>query len=125
MSARKAGGIFRADSISDSVIAYSHYLGSITALMGVVTVTEDEKLAHSLKLRFGLAPYEPTAVQLAGIKAAIQRVKDRGRSPTHADWGDAVRENCPNAGSFGYSGVDNSDLNALLAIALANSKKKS
>jgi hypothetical protein len=116
---------FQDKSVLDPVIAYGHYLGNITSLMGVVTVTEDEKLAHSLKLKFGLAPYEPTAVQLARIKVAIQRIRDRGRSPTHADWGSAVRENCPSAGSFGYSGVDNSDLNTLLAIALQNSKKKS
>lgn len=80
-------------------------------------MTPDEKLAHSLKLRFGLAPSEPNAQQLPIIKAAIAVAAAMGRRATEKDWRDAVAAACPNMGRYGYSGIDNSDLNTLLALA--------
>lgn len=78
----------------------------------------DKELGHSLKIRYGLAPWEPTEVQLGSIKAAIARVTQSGRSPTAEDWHSAVVATCPSAGQHRYSGVDNSDLNTMLALAL-------
>ncbi|WP_044391849.1 hypothetical protein [Pseudomonas syringae group genomosp. 3] len=80
-------------------------------------MTEDQKLAHGLKIKFGLGPYEPSAGQLAAIKRSIQALKDQGIQPTHSDWEHAVYQYCPGAGTCGYSGIDNSDLNALLMLA--------
>jgi hypothetical protein len=80
-------------------------------------VTNNEKLAHSLKMQFGTAPTEPTASQLTLIKAAILAVQKTGRQPTDSDWRAAVALNCPGAGRYKYAGVDNSDLNTLLALA--------
>lgn len=85
-------------------------------------MTTDQKLAHSLKLQFGLAPTEPTEQQLAVIKEAIGRIVRAGRQPTSADWKQAVLSVCPKAGSYKYGGLDNSDLNTLLALA-ANAAK--
>lgn len=92
-------------------------------VLGTKVMTDDEKLGHSLKLKFGLAPYEPTANQLTSIKAAIQRIRDSGQRPTDSDWGNAVYAYCPGAGTCRYSGLDNSDLNALLAVAIANARR--
>ena len=87
-------------------------------------MTDDEKLRQSLKQKFGLAPPEPTASQLSSIKRAIQRIKDTaGPYPTHSDWENAVHEHCPSAGGATYGGVDNSDLNALLKLAISNARK--
>lgn len=80
-------------------------------------MTPDEKLAHSLKLQFGLAPREPDAQQLQIIKAGIAAVARTGRRATDRDWRDAVAAACPNMGHYKYSGIDNSDLNTLLALA--------
>jgi hypothetical protein len=81
-------------------------------------LTNLESLAHSLKLRFGLDPSEPNAVQLAAIISAIQVIKAAGHYPTEQDWAKVVAKNCPTAGTWKYAGLDNSDLNVLLALAL-------
>lgn len=86
-------------------------------------MSDDEKLAHHLKMKFGLRPGEPTTSQLAAIKKYIQSLKDRGLNPTHSDWHYAVKQNCPSAGTAGYAGVDMSDLNALLTMASAPPKR--
>jgi len=78
----------------------------------------DNDLAHALRLKFGLAPGEPNAHQLASIKARITGVRQSGRTPTTDDWRAAVASTCPTFGTFGYKGLDNSDLNTLLALAL-------
>ncbi|WP_256357386.1 hypothetical protein [Pseudomonas sp. PDM26] len=87
-------------------------------------MTEDQKLAHSLKIKFGLGPHEPSAGQLAAIKRHIQSLRDQGIQPTHSDWEHAVYQYCPGAGSCRYSGLDNSDLNALLMLALKPPAKR-
>lgn len=87
-------------------------------------MTDDQKLAHSLKMQFGLGPYEPTGDQLAAIKRDIQALRDQGIRPSHSDWQNAVYSHCPGAGAYGYSGVDNSDLNALLTLATNPSKNR-
>lgn len=81
-------------------------------------MTPDEKLAHSLKLQFGLAPNEPDARQLQIIKAAIAAIARAGRRAADKDWRVAVAAACPNMGHHKYSGIDNSDLNTLLALAI-------
>jgi len=81
-------------------------------------MTSDEKLGHGLKLKFGLAPAEPTTQQLSRIKAALSAVIASGTTPTDNDWYTAVAANCPSTGQYRYGGVDNSDLKTLLALAL-------
>lgn len=79
-------------------------------------MTDDQRLAHSLKMQFGLGPCEPSTSQLEAIKSDIQALRDQRIHPSHSDWQHAVIRHCPGAGMYGYSGVDNSDLNALLAL---------
>lgn len=80
-------------------------------------MTRDETLAHSLKLQFGLAPTEPNVAQLQSIKKAIAAIGAAGRQPTQQDWRTAVAAACPSMGRYKYGGIDNSDLNTLLALA--------
>jgi hypothetical protein len=79
---------------------------------------ECEILAHKLKLKYGTAPHEPTDVQLALICAEINQIIQSGKNPTEKDWTNAVIRHCPQAGKYSYSGIDNSDLNTLLALAI-------
>lgn len=81
-------------------------------------MTADEQFAHSLKMQYGLGPGEPTKTQLAAIKAAITRIRQSGRLPTEQDWIAAVASACLTMGQWKYAGIDNSDLNTLLALAL-------
>lgn len=81
-------------------------------------MSPDEKLAHSLKVKFGMGPGEPSDAQLLQIKNAIQRILSSGRVPTNRDWLKAVSLHCPSAGRYKYAGIDNSDLNTLLALAI-------
>lgn len=81
-------------------------------------MTQDERLAHSLMLQFGLPPGEPNSWQLQSIKAAISAINQSGKRPTHQDWGNAVAAVCPSIGKHKYAGIDNSDLNTLLSLAI-------
>ena len=85
-------------------------------------MANEDKLAHALKMKFGTAPSDPTAQQLASIKAYISGIKNAGRYPTDQDWRTAVHLYCPGAGSYKYAGLDNSDLNTLLALATQSAK---
>lgn len=86
-------------------------------------MTADQELAHALRMRFGLPPAQPTDAQLANIKAAIKRIKDLERTVTQNDWAEAVKKYCPGVGEWIYRGADNSDLNTLLALALAEARR--
>lgn len=77
----------------------------------------DERLIQALRVQFGTSYYEPTASQLLSIKAAIQNIQAEGRTPTEGDWRGAVSRFCPSAGQHKHAGLDNSDLNTLLAMA--------
>ena len=84
-------------------------------------MSNKDRLAHSLMMKFGLAPTEPTAAQLSAVQAAIAAIQASGKTPTEADWRSIVKLNCPSAGTHVYSGLDNSDLNSLLALATKES----
>ena len=58
-------------------------------------MTHDEKLAHHLKIKFGLRPGEPNARQLGAIKKHIQSLKDQDIHPTRPDWEYAVQKTAP------------------------------
>lgn len=77
----------------------------------------DQRLAHSLKMKFGTSPHEPTVNQLHSIKQHIEAIHATGRMPTESDWARAVGMYCPSAGTHKYAGIDNSDLNTLLEMA--------
>ena len=81
-----------------------------------------EKLCLSLKIRFGTAPNEPDSSQIDHILHAISSIASTGREPTEQDWANAVARFCPSTDSYHYSGLDNSDLNTLLALAIQQSK---
>lgn len=78
----------------------------------------DNQLAHSLKMNFGLSPYEPNQEQLNKIKNEINLLS----SPSTQDWLRIVSKYCPSTGTHKYAGVDNSDLNVLLYLATKKRK---
>lgn len=84
-----------------------------------------EALAHSLKVKFGTSPFEPSDVQLHSILNEIEIVRLSGKQPSEQDWSNAVMLHCPSAGRFKYAGIDNSDLNTLLALAMRAANKGS
>jgi len=77
----------------------------------------DKNLAHSIKMKFGTAPNSPTSYQLEKIKSDLQSIIAQGAIPTEKDWSTIVSKHCPDAGTYAYLGVDNSDLQTLLMLA--------
>lgn len=85
-------------------------------------MTFTEQLAHSIMMKFGTSGQEPNSSQLSLIMADITALQNKGISPSVQDWAKVVSKHCPSAGQFRYSGLDNSDLNTLLALALQVAK---
>jgi len=79
--------------------------------------SNDQTLAHRIKLKFGTAPNEPSDYQLLQIKKEIQALVNKGITPSASDWASIVKKHCPNAGSYFYGGADTSDLVTLLQMA--------
>ena len=77
----------------------------------------DEQLAHALRMKFKTSYEEPNEEQLSKIKAYVLLIQRSGKIATTNDWSNAVNLYCPSAGTHKYAGVDNSDLNTLLALA--------
>ncbi|WP_082158861.1 hypothetical protein [Neisseria bacilliformis] len=77
----------------------------------------DEKLAHHLKIKFGLAPNHPNQEQLSFIKTDINNLVSRGITPTYEQWHDIIKKYCPEIGTHHYLGLDNSDLITLMYLA--------
>lgn len=82
----------------------------------------DEDLKHSIQMKFGTHPGEPTDWQLSQIRTRLRDISSRGRDPTDQEWILIVYECCPSAGSCSYHGIDNSDLRTMLRIAKGGSK---
>lgn len=87
-------------------------------------MSSDERLAYSLRMQFDLASHEPTAAQLRSIKTAIKLLQGSGKIPTKTDWSKVVALFCSTKGKQKTAGVDNSDLNTLLAMATQEANKK-
>lgn len=79
--------------------------------------TQDKNLAQKIMMEFGTSGAEPTEAQLTHIKEALERIVASGRAPAWADWQRVVYTYCPSSGKHKYAGIDNSDLNTLLALA--------
>ncbi|CAM4418590.1 hypothetical protein F901_01615 [Acinetobacter dispersus] len=79
--------------------------------------TNDQKLAHYIKIKFGTAPSQPNQHQLEQIKQDLLILLAKGINPSVNDWFKIVKKHCPDAGSYSYSGADNSDLTTLLQLA--------
>ena len=75
---------------------------------------ETRNLSQALTIKFGLGPNEPTQSQLNQIVAEMEKIY----RPSVSDWHKVVYKYCPTAGSFKYAGIDNSDLNTLLTLAI-------
>ena len=82
----------------------------------------DGDLAHSIMMKFGTAPGEPNESQLTNIKQEIDAIRKAGSLPSEEDWRKVVKRFCPSAGSWIRKGVDNSDLNTLLLLAIEASR---
>lgn len=85
--------------------------------------TNNEKLAHVLKLKFGTSHFEPTEAQVNEIKLAILAIIAAGGTPAESDWQRIVAAKCPSAGKYKYAGQDTSDLATLLELAKNKSGK--
>lgn len=82
----------------------------------------DQDLAYHLQIKFGLSYSEPNSYQISAIKSDIRQLVSRGRNPTQADWIKIVGSHCRTIGTHSRFGVDNTDLNFLLLLALQTSK---
>jgi hypothetical protein len=85
--------------------------------------TNDQQLAHNIKIKFGTAPGEPNEIQLSRIKDDLKRIVAQGRKPSSSEWSQIVAKHCPGAGKYSYAGADNSDLVTLLQMATNPSSK--
>lgn len=72
-----------------------------------------DNLKYAIKMKFGTAPNEPTDTQLKKILDEISIYPEYQR--TVELWRSIVKKHIPSAGSHGYYGLDNSDLNQLYA----------
>ena len=86
-------------------------------------MADENSLSQILKVKFGTGPSEPTVSQLKQICSAILKIHNSGKKVTEKDWSDAVYYYCPSAGKYKYAGIDNSDLNTLLALAIQAANK--
>ncbi len=66
--------------------------------------------------------WNPTIEQLERIKTEIEDLISRGKRISKNDLSSIVSRNCPGTILAAFEGADNSDLNALLAIAINKSK---
>lgn len=79
-------------------------------------------LGHALKLKFGLAPDQPTERQIDAIINHISKIPLSDR--TDDKWLEIVRLYVPDKGKHGYFGLDTSDLNAIYAQIQATLKRR-
>ena len=75
-------------------------------------------LAYLLRMKFGTSPHEPTPQQIQSISLEVRQLHRYGVSLDLAQWHEIVKKHCPSTGRWVYRGVDNSDLQALLTLAL-------
>ncbi|ENX65073.1 hypothetical protein F884_01236 [Acinetobacter sp. CIP 102143] len=82
----------------------------------------DQDLAYHLQIKFGLSYNEPNSYQILAIKSDINQIVRSGRTPTQADWIRIIGFHCRTIGTHSRFGVDNTDLNFLLLLAIQTSK---
>lgn len=76
-----------------------------------------EKLAHTLKLRFGLPPDRPTDAELSRIITAVPQLEAKlGRVLTDDDWRIVTLHFVRFEYKYVYDGQNFQDLNALFAM---------
>ena len=80
-------------------------------------------LSHKIRMTFGTNPNEPNKSQLTMIAMEVKRAYDSGRIKSLRDYSEIVKKHCPSAGTWGYKGLDNSDLNTLIALAIKETQK--
>lgn len=77
-----------------------------------------DSLGHILKIRFGL-PRQPTASELE----EIFKILARKQAANSYELAVAVAQVCPGYNTTVYSGVDNSEINTILMMAIQAAKK--
>ncbi len=83
-----------------------------------------DDLGHYLRIRFGLAPGEPTAQQLQLITQEItQFILRESREPSDGELGAIVASFCPTTGRWKYGADVNLELRRQLALLRAQAKK--
>ena len=85
-------------------------------------MTVDQQLAHAIRMQFKTSSEEPNDEQLRRIKETLLKMRNTGSTPTGDDWRKTVALYCPSAGTHKYAGLDNSDLNTLLALATQSAR---
>jgi len=83
----------------------------------------DQRLSHALMMKYGLSGSEPSFAQLKRIKSDLEIFISGGLALDESHWDLVVRKHCSTVDSCRYYGLDNSDLNALLKVALILSEE--
>lgn len=84
-----------------------------------------ERLAHTLKVRFGLPPDRPTDAELNQIIAAVPLLEAKlARSLTDHDWRLVAYHFVEFDSKYIYEGLNFQDLNALFAMIRAQSSSQ-
>jgi hypothetical protein len=79
---------------------------------------------HFLKVRFGLAPGDPTDEQLQNIIHSVKQfAATNKRDPTIDELGEIVRRHCPSFGRWKYAADVNLELRRQIAQLAAQAKK--
>lgn len=79
-----------------------------------------EKLEDLLRSHCNLIDWNPTSEQLGKIKADIDSSLAAGKTLSKTECQNIVVKHCGSTRMFVTHGVDNSDLNTLLVIALSS-----
>lgn len=79
---------------------------------------------HQIRVTFGTSHYEPTHDQQQRIAHDFLSAYTQGKLNSRQDCFEIVKRHCPSAGKYSYRGLDNSDLNTLLQLAMNTVKEK-
>ena len=78
----------------------------------------NSRLKHALMMKFNMAYTEPSDAALESIKAELLQILKTGKELTRSDWERVVNRYRVDNQIYKRAGLDNSDLNTLLALAI-------
>jgi len=80
-------------------------------------------LSNEIRIIFGTNSIEPNKDQLRYIFQDVRKQNEQGSIKSLHDFGQIVKKYCPSAGTCVYKGLDNSDLNTLIALAIQETQR--
>jgi hypothetical protein len=88
-------------------------------------MTSHERLAHTLKVRFGLPRDRPTDAELNQIiRDVTQNEQALGRPLTDDEWKQITYRHVRFTGKYIYEGLNFQDLNAMLSVIRAQAQAR-